>query len=259
MNVALLMVTFAKDLPFAEYSARSVAKFCSGFSEFVIVVPHADVDAFAPLAAYGAKVRGFDEPAGKGMLAHMACIMEADTWCPEADAILHIDADCIFWEKCTPDDFFVDGKPVLYREKFEEFRHLHPTRYGWKEAVAKATGIDPEFECMVRHPSIHLTPTYGLARHIISRHTGMNWREYILSCENAYPQTFCEFATLGAVAIKHAHDLYHFHDWQSPQQNYVYERWRDKLVQLWSHCGIDGTCERHPGKTAREVCEEILK
>lgn len=260
MNVALLMVTFSRDLPFAIYSARSVHKFCSGFSEFVIVVPHEDVHAFREAtAAYGAKVRGFHEPPNKGMLAHMAIKMEADIWCPGADAIVHIDADCIFWERCTPDDFFVNSKPVLYRERFADFQITHPTRYGWKSTVRWATGIDPVWETMVRHPACHWSATYGLARHIMSKHTRMDCRAYILECDNAFPQSFAEFPALGAVAIEHAGDRYHFVDWRCPEQHYRYERGRDKLTALWSHSGIDGECSRHPGKTALQVCEEILK
>lgn len=260
MRVDILMVTFAKDLPFAQYALQSINKFCSGFGRVLIVVPDSDVGAFQVIAEpFGFRVQGFWEREGKGMLHHMAVICEADRWCPEADAILHVDADCIFWEPCTPDDFVSDGKPVLYRERYDDFA-AHETRYGWKKCVDDATGIVPDWETMVRHPGIFVPETYRQTRNLIANHTESNWREYILSCRNEFPQTFAEFPTLGAVALDLHPELYHWVDFScQPSNNYEYEHGRDKLKAFWSHCGIDGTCDRHPGKTAREVIDEILK
>ncbi len=254
------MVTFLKDLPFARYACEAAHRFTSGFSDYLIVVPNPDVEEFEKMAMpFGFRVRGFDERPGKGMCHHMAIICEADKWLPNADAICHIDADCIFWEPCTPADFFVDGKPILYRERFEDFRESHPVRYGWKAAVMEATGVDPEWECMVRHPNIFLRHTYETVRHLIEAKHNRSWREYILSCENSFPQTYAEFPTLGAIAIKFFESVYHWVDYKDSKSNYQYERGRDKLKAFWGHCGIDGTCDRHEGRTAREAIEEILK
>jgi hypothetical protein len=260
MRMEILMVTFAKDAPFAAYALQSIRRFCTGFGGVTVVVPNADVELFRKMdAPAGTVVKGFHEPEGKGMLAHMACKMEADIWCPQAHAILHLDADTIFWEDCTPDDFLVDGKPVLYREKFENFKQ-HAARYSWKECARRATGIDPEWECMVRHPIIHLTPTYGLTRRLITNHVGMDWKQWWMQGNNSFPQSRAEFPTLGAVAIDHASDRYSFVDWSCAEtgNNYIYERGRDKAIALWSHGGLDDKNDRHPGRTAREVIEGIL-
>ncbi len=258
MRTDLLMVTFAKDLPFAEYAMQSAARFCKGFGEFVIVVPFPSVPAFQATAdLYGFTVKGFEEREGCGFLHHMAIITEADVWCPQADVIVHTDADCIWMAHCTPADYLVDGKPVMYREKFEDFRERHPGRYDWKRIVHNAVGIDPEYECMCRHPSVHLREVYALTRAAIAKHTGMDWREYILSGKNDFPQSYAEFPSLGAVALAYLADKYHWVDY-SGDRDYEYERGRDFLKAFWSHCGIDGAHERHPGRTAREVIEEIL-
>lgn len=259
MRTDILMVTFARDAPFARYALQSIQKFCSGFGGVTVLVPNEDVSLFREMSApAGTVIKGFHEPIGKGMLAHMACKMEADIWCPDADAVLHLDADTLFWEDCTPADFFVDGKPILYREKFERFQS-YAARYSWKQCVYEATGIDPVFETMVRHPAVHLVPTYGMARHIIADHTGMDWKQWWMRGRNSFPQDKAEFPTLGAVAIEHAPERYHFVDHECVDSRYDYQHGRDKVMALWSHGGLDQDCDRHPGRTAREVAEEILR
>jgi len=256
MNTHILMVTYSRDACWAYHSLRSVEKFATGFSDVRVLVPNGDVPLFRRLTDF--RVMGFDEPHGKGMVAHMAQICQADLVCPNADAILHLDADTIFWRSADASEFFVDGKPTLYRELFENFRECNPTRYGWKETVRKATGIDPDFETMVRHCAVHLAPTYGLVRKIIERHTGMNWKDYILSCKNSFPQFFAEFPTIGAVALEHANDKYNWVDYSNGGSDYEYDRVRDATFSFWSHGGLDAETDRHPGRTAREMIEEIL-
>ncbi len=261
MRTDILMVTYRRDAPFAEYALRSIRKYCTGFGGVTVLVPNEDVELFRQMSVPpNTQVKGFHEMVGKGMLAHMACKMEADIWCPEAHAILHLDADTLFTEDCTPADFFVDDKPILYRERFEDFRLSHPIRYGWRETVFNATGIDPVYEGMVRHPILHLSPTYSLARRLMTKHLGMDWKHWWMRGQNSFPQNRAEFPTLSAVAQEHAAHLYHWVDWScaSTGGDYVYEKPRDKVFACWSHSGIDGDCSRHPGRTAREVMEGIL-
>ncbi len=261
MRTDILIVTHARDAAWCRYSLRSIRKFCTGFGGVTVVVPNQDVELFRQMdVPHNTVIHGFHEMTGKGMLAHMACKMEADIWCPEAHAILHLDADTLFTEDCTPADFFVDDRPVLYRERFEDFRQ-HTARYSWKECVRNATGIDPEWECMVRHPLIHLSPTYSLTRRLITNHVGMDWKQWWMRGNNSFPQSRAEFPTLGAVALQHAPHLYHFVDWSCAEtnNNYIYEKGRDKVTAFWSHGGFDRENDRHPGRTARQVIEEILK
>lgn len=263
VNVAILMVTYGKDLPFAEFSFKSVQKFASGFGERVVVVPNWDVEAFRAVAEpCGFRVVGFNERPKKGMLHHQVMILQADELCPQADAILHLDADCLFTAPVTPADYLDGDRPILFRQKYESFKNCH-ARYSWKTCVRNATGIDPEWETMCRHPSVYLRDTYALTRQFILEHVQMDWEEYVLSCRNEYPQTFAEFPTLGAVAIHatpdrysyvhvgHADDATNLHGISPPQP-------APKLIAMWSHGGLDMVNDRHPGRTARQVIAEVL-
>ena len=250
MKVAILMVTYGKDLEFAERSLRSIEKFASGFSEVRVVVPYQDWIAFNAIAG-SATVDSFVEAKGKGMVHHMAMICRGDMILPEADAILHMDADCLFTEPVTPADYIVNGKPVLVRQRYEDFKETQRTRYSWKKCVLAATGIDPEWETMCRHPSVHLPCVYAKTRELIRAWTGIDYESYILSCRNEFPQTFAEFPTLGAVAWEYFRDRY---DWVD-----VKDTPRPKLKDFWSHGGMDMVNDRHPNQTARQAIADILK
>ncbi len=239
MRTDILMVSHRKDFEFATYALRAVKKYARGFGAVRVVVPRQDFDLFADMAIpLGAFVSGFDETPGKGMPHHMAVKLEADIWCPYADAILHLDSDCICWQEIRPEWLFVENRPILYRERFEDFKH-YAARYSWKACVTAATGIDPEWETMVRHPSVHLAQTHGLTRHLIGKHTGMNWKEWWLAGRNEFPQDRAEFPTLGAVAMEHAASLYAWIDYSCSGKDYVYEKGRDFLKAFWTHGGVE--------------------
>lgn len=257
MRTGILMVTHANDIAFAVHSFESVRKFASGFVRKVVAVPLEDERTFLEAARpFGWAVVPFYQYPGKGFLEHMLAKCEAHTFLWDCEAILHLDADNLFTAPVTPEEYICDGKPILWRERYEDFRNTQGTRYSWKTCVRNATGIDPEFETMLRHPSVHLRRVYEKTREVIEAHTGMKMRDYILSCRNEYPQTFAEFPTLGAIAIAHFPELYSFVTKEG-------DKWTpnpgpEKLFNFWSHGGLEHINDRHPGRTAREVIASIL-
>lgn len=256
MNVSILMVTFRRDLEFAEYSMRSVRKFSSGFGENICVVPTQDEAMFNEIAEpLGFIVKAFDERPDKGFVHHEALICEADAWCPGADAVYHLDADCLMTAPQKASDYFINGRPILYRQRYSDFRN-HPNRYGWKVCVQNATGIDPEWETMCRHPAVHWRCAYGLTRRAIEEHTKGDWKEYILGCKNSYPQGFAEFPTLGAVVIDQCPELYHFIEDGSPEK--TLDPTNGKMKAFWSVGGLEMINDRHPDETARQMMERLL-
>jgi hypothetical protein len=255
-KVSMFWVTYAKDLAFWRYSIKSVKKWCTGFHEYVCAVPFGDVDAFQNAAreiGLPVQVRGFFEPQGRGFLQHAIEIFHADAYC-SGDYVLHMDADVLAWERCTPSDYFPDGKPLMVRVPFECFRD-YAARYSWKECVKNAIGIDPEYEVMARHPLIYPRELYAHARGAIEAKNHKSWTQYILSCKNDFPQTFAEHPTLGALALAIMPERYTIRD---NGQHYYYEHGRDKFKAFWSHGGLDHINDNHPGRTARSVMDEIV-
>ncbi len=208
MKCEIFIVSFARHFPWLDYCLRSIDKHATGFSGVTLIVPDVD-EALAKVTFPQATTIGSGkEWEGKGMLWHMAQVMRADEWCPHADFILHTDSDCVFSEPATPEDYFKSGKPVLMHASFDWLAKQQANLIMWQAAVQKALGWKPSQETMRRHGAVHYRRTYRMARELIEKHTKQSCDDYIRSCENAFPQTFCEFVTLGEVAWKHLHVHY---------------------------------------------------
>jgi len=176
----------------------------------------------------------FDEWPEKGMLHHMLQIMRADEWCPDADFIAHMDADCIFTEPVTPEDYIQDGKPILRYEYFSKINQRHSGVGRWQECCQKCLPFPVLHEAMRCHPEVYHRGLYARARDLIAATVHKSCDDYVHEQQNAFPQTFCEFNTLGNVAL---HDF--------PEQYLAIEQTGDrvtphnKLQQFWSHGAID--------------------
>lgn len=228
MNVEIFIVSCAKHFPWLEYCLKSIEKFCTGFSGVTVLAPSQD-DLLKADFTGGHKRFIAEEWPDKGMLWHMAQIMRADEWCPNADFILHTDSDCMFVEPVTPADYFENGKPILYHQNFRTLGVQHPDVLRWQKVVQDCVTFPVKQETMRRHPAVHHRKVYAKARQEIELKTKTPWDEYIKAQRNEFPQTFCEFVTLGNVAMRYFQNDYKLLDMEKntwPPQ---------KLVQFWSH------------------------
>lgn len=232
-RVEIFCVTFHRDLACTEYMLKSCQKHAHGFAGITLLVPDVDRHFFEPIgAAAGAKIKTYHEIAGKGMIHHELMICRADEYCPDVDNILHIDSDCMFTEPVSPEDYFVQGKPVLLIEAFEVMAkrgQMGEARCQWKSRVDRAIGGDCKFETMCRHPAVHGIWLYKMLRQEIEQFTHISVNDYVLAQQSNYPQGFAEFPALGAVVLRGAPELYHLIDVTSAP------RPPDKLVQFWTH------------------------
>jgi len=244
----IFIVTYAKDFPWLKCCLRSIQKFARGFSEIHILVPTQDVEALGTLVNPGSfwddlkpgdprayiHLHSENDWPDKGMVWHMNQIMHADQWCPTADFIAHIDADCIFTHPVTPETYILSGKPILRFENFAFMGKRNPNVLNWQRCTEACLPFPVHYETMRCHPGVFHRDLYAEARHQMEFKTGKPVPEYIRSCRNEYPQTFCEFVTLGNVAMHLFPFLYHMveqiNDLPAPP-NY--------LQQFWSHGPID--------------------
>lgn len=238
MKTEILIISCAKHFNHLVYALRSIEKFARGFSKISVVVPRQDLDPFMDVMGKVISedgscliaAQGFDEWPGQGMLHHMHIIMHAEQYCWDADFILHFDSDCVFTGHVTPEDYFVNGKPVLM---YADFGWLCSTVQGnlklWQEATINAIGAPVEIETMRRHPAVHYRELYPLARAMIEKHTGKGMVEFMRAQRNEFPQSFCEYVTLGNVAWRTMRDQYYWRDQRS--QGFP----PSKLNQSWSH------------------------
>jgi hypothetical protein len=236
MTTDILIVSCAKHFDWLRYSLISCKRFATGFRQVKVLIPSEDLPALSPIlseistiAGIDVRVQVYDDWPGKGFLRHEHVIMCSDQF-TDADFVCHIDSDCLFTEPVTPEDYFVDGKPILVHASFHWLVNFQQANLGmWQVAVEKAVGWQPSEETMRRHPAVHPRKTYQKARECIEAHTRMSCGDFIKSCENSFPQTFAEFPTLGAVAWKFFQGDYHWLDQEKGQWPH------GKIAQFWSH------------------------
>jgi hypothetical protein len=120
----------------------------------------------------------------------------------------------------------------------------------WQKNVENALGFKPEYEGMVRQGALHLREVYAATRAAVEKHTGTPFWDYVNAGQNQFPQSFCEFNTLAAVAIRDFRSRYEMqdYDWAKDAREcglpantpfqYIYKRGRDYLAETWSHGGI---------------------
>src|SRR3990167_1930136 len=258
MKTSILIVTHAKDKEWLEPCLKSIFKFCSGFHEVVVALPNRDkAELFPILTRYPVKSWGFDEVEGHGFNHHQAVICMADQICEDADLILHVDVDCMFVEPVTLQDYIINDKPVLLIENYERFRTVHPGVFYWKQCTEKALGMPCTYETMRRHPAVHWKETYCKTREMVESAHKKPFLQYMLEQKDSFPQTVSEFNMLGSVAAHFYKDRYHIIDLEHQA------RPKDKLIQFWSHGGLNYICDKNHWLvknrtvTARQVAIEL--
>lgn len=115
-RVEILVVCSLRDEPFLRYCLRGLSFYAAAFAGITLAVPARDRTEFAWIPK-GVKLVTMDELPGKGFLHHLIMKCRADELCPDAEMIMHVDADCMAWEPFSPDDYVYGKKPRLVRER----------------------------------------------------------------------------------------------------------------------------------------------
>lgn len=237
ISTDLFIVTFAKDFPYLKYCLLSIGKFARRFNYLRVLVPLEDVEATQKLIdeaaiLFPARAEGYEEKPGKGMLWHMRQILHADTF-TDGQLIAHLDADCIFTEHITPEDFLHDGKVILRYEPFSSIGKRHDAMLRWQECTGRCLPLPVLNETMRCLPLVYHRSTYLLTRQMMEKKLNEGVNAYILRQENAFPQTWCEHNTLGNVAMELESAKYHCVKQTSDKPVPA-----NKLQQFWSHGSI---------------------
>ncbi|NOS67371.1 MAG: hypothetical protein HOO67_03330 [Candidatus Peribacteraceae bacterium] len=251
MKTSLLWNTYARDIEWFGYSVRSFQKYARGFNEAVCFVPSRDRALFHPICeGAGIKLRCEEEWPGAGFLFHEFWQCSADQLC-EGDVIFHIDADTCFARPVTPLDWMKDGKIVVPFKRFADYDQEFGPKM-WKPTVDIAIGGDVQLSTMITPPYVHYREVYEVTRASVTDRHPEGFRDYVRSCKNDFPQTFCEFETLGATAQNLFHNDYRWHDVDKDGNPF-----RDYVAEGWSHGGLDLVTDRFCGLTARQKFASI--
>lgn len=222
-KIGILIVSYKKDIQWLEYNLRSIDKFARWFHGVTLVVPASEYDDFIPLANKHDCTLKAHQLAGHLGAQTQKCL--ADVNCQDVDYVLHSDSDCVFTEPVTPEDYFVDGKPVMLMEPFALLKG-NP----WQPEVERALGCKVDKEFMRRHPQVNPVGVYPeMRRHIEGVHN-RPFIDYVMAQKPTYVWGYTEHVTIGAFAfMSHWNDKYHWIDVSKS------ERPKDKLTQHWSY------------------------
>ncbi len=232
MKTSLLIVSWLQDLCWLEYCLRSIEKFATGFHETVVLVPQQELEEFQDrlVSPPGIRIKTYHrvEDKAKWHLHHQAMKCHADAWCLTADFVLHIDSDCVFSAPVTPEDYFVDGKPVMLIEPYKNL-----VNNPWQIPTQNALKRTVEWETMRRHPQVNPIEVYLDLREHIHRLHNMTLESYILRQKADFPWGISEHNLIGAYAFESHRDAYHWIDVSKKS------RPASKLIQFWSHSPPD--------------------
>lgn len=223
-RVDILIVSYAPDAVWLSYCLRSIRRWATGFGEVRVVYPERDDTAMWPrVTEYGGTPVPYDEPAGPlGHLYNNLTKCKADLYC-QSNHILHVDSDCIFVRETSPAEFFYNGLPILLGRAWENAADA----ICWREPVTRALGFTPPYETMARLPIIHNRLAYSLTRTHVAGVVGMDFDRFVLGTKNTFPYGFCEFNTIGGIALSQLAQYYHFTEVPPYPESPV--------RQLWSH------------------------
>jgi len=220
MTAAILVRSYSKDFPWLTYALRSIQKFCTEFSEVVIVIP--DTDDLPNLTAERVvKVKDIMP----GYMMQQSDKLYADLY-SDADFFLYVDSDCILTEPVTPETFMTDGKVNWLHTPFEKAGE--DARRAWYDVMKKCLGEDPPSEMMRRHPQ--LIPRWALQefRGFIAQKHGVSLEHYIASQPLG---EFSEFNCIGFFLWLHHHEKINWINTEEFLPPTVLRQW-------WSHGGL---------------------
>jgi len=228
MTTDIFIRSYRGDFKWLEHSLQSIWSRGSGFSKVHIVVPAQDIQL---LTCAKNEVVHLTSTHGDDYMGQQVTKLEADQY-SHADYILHVDSDCIFTKKFSPDNFFCDGKPIILREEHV----LSP----WPRCAERALGWYEDAEYMRRLPIIYPRWLYKEFRVWMEMRHGMRVNEWVMAQPN---REFSEFNTLGQWAYKFHKDKF---AWKHPSEV------EPVCKQFWSWSGFEKDQEEVKNILAQE-------
>lgn len=203
MTASILIKSWRKDRFFLDYLLRSIAKFCTGFRDIVVVLPEEDRPHFEFTNFYTASVKWITEPEGDKYLHQQVVKMNADQYCA-GDIIFVIDSDCFIMGPMTPEMFLSNGKPISLIRHWQDAG----TAIAWKPIVEKFLTWEPAFEGMCCLPFVVDRRVLPLIRDYCAATHRKSLTEYVMSQEQG---KFSEFNALSNFSQRF---VPHFYDWR---------------------------------------------
>lgn len=235
------------DFDWLRWCLRCIRKHCTGFAGITVCFPNRDASMFADLSKEHAnaksgiplRIQMYTEHEGKGMIQHMGMLSGADLLVPKATThVLHVDADYMFKEPVTPDDYFEGDKPIYVTRSWDSLTDRNSGVVSdclqWREPTDKQLGFPSEVYAMCRFPFALPVSVYKSYRDYIEGVQDQPFMAYMMSGRNSFPQDRMDWTAIGAYAFSHHRVKFKWLDVSGG--NHLAPK--DKIKGFWSHGGI---------------------
>jgi hypothetical protein len=196
MTCDIFIRSYYKDFEWLSYCLASIERYCDGFRSVVVVVPETSRAWLGKLRLPASGVRlEFCRAYRDDYLGQQATKMSADLF-TDADFICHVDSDCIFAQRTTPEDLIPCGKPRVLLRANELLGRHRP----WQRPTEEFLGWPVAYDFMQQPPFTFPRSLYAQTRSHCDRLHNVDIERYITSRTT---RGFSEFNALGAYAYRY--------------------------------------------------------
>jgi len=220
----LFIRTYWKDIGWLRYCLESIAAYCEGFRDVIVVAPASSRERIERAGLRPGARFVWCRDYADDYLGQQATKLMADLH-SDADLICHVDSDCVFNIRTTPRDLMQGRRPFISRRSIEALGGRSP----WRKPTETFLGWPVAHDYMCHPPFLFPRGLYAEVRaHATSVH-GVDIETYLA----AQPRRgFSEFNVLGALAWARHREAFAWIDAEtSPRAPRC--RW------YWSWGGID--------------------
>ena len=196
MSVDIFIRTYQHDFFLLDYCLKSIKKYVSGYNNVIICVREKEYDLlFKEVNITTEKVfKTHDFPDNLDYCGQQICKLSADFF-SDAEYILYVDSDLIFYNFMNVNIFFENGKAVILKDYWKDVGEAKC----WQKCLIKLE-LFTDYELMRTIPYIyprHLLPE--IREHISSKTKS----DFINGCLQIYKKCgFSEFNIMGSYALK---------------------------------------------------------
>ncbi len=245
IDCGILIRTYDKDAEWLRYCLRSVKRYCEGFSDVVVsCAPSSQAVIAGVCAEEGVAPPKLSPEFASDYLGQQITKLHADRFV-DAEHVMHVDADCVFFQTVRPEDFFEDGKPVLYMTAYDVlYRTGNPML--WQSITSIWLKRETDFDFMRRFPMVFPRAAYEGVRDFFR---GIHGADMATAFKDRTDWHFSEFNFIGSYLYYERPELMRFRDTeQDPGWN---------RLSLKQFCQ-DGRTDRTPTDAERAEIAAML-
>lgn len=237
----IIIRTYEADAERLGFCLASIKRYCEGFSDVVVVCQEKAAGVIGPVvAAAGIGRMAFCPAYENDYLGQQITKLRATDYLT-TDYIFHVDSDCVFFARFTPDAYFVDGRPVMYFKDYDWFyrqRQLNP----WQFITSRLLQRQVDYEFMAMLPLIYPRQMYLNLEAWFVAANGFAYEG--IEERLTVPNQFSEFNLMGAFSYYHGGGFYHtFLDWgdnhiERYMKQYLVDDWNDRAISEGEYAEI---------------------